>query len=210
MFHQVDDKHNWESESLSMSTMSFRILIESLIKKGYNFVSLQDIAAMDQMNSKSVALTFDDGYVDLYSFQAPYLFDKNIPFAVFPSMIFINKPLYMTYEQLKTLSENSLCTVGAHSVNHPNLRKLTDECSKSEITHSKEILKGIISKEVEYFAYPYGSLYAVSFRDIKFVKEAGYKLAFSTIKSCLSKNYLKSRWFLPRINVNELNYNKIF
>jgi peptidoglycan/xylan/chitin deacetylase (PgdA/CDA1 family) len=208
-FHQVDDKQKWQFKNVSITYGSFKSLIMALIKKGHNFISLQDIATANQLTSKSIALTFDDGYASLNDILAQYLIDQNIPFAIFAAIDLLNKPMYLTNKQLKTLSENSLCTVGAHSVSHPLLRKLNDVNSKNEIINSKSILKEIITKEVEYFAYPYGSVYAVSKRDINYAKETGFKLAFSAINGCLSKKSLQEKWFIPRINVNEDNCNTI-
>ena len=81
--------------------------------------------------------------------------------------------------------------------------------STQEIMNSKLILKKIISREVDYLAFPYGSVYAVSKREIKYAQEAGYKLAFSSLKGYLSNEAFHERWFLPRINVNGLNYKKL-
>lgn len=115
----------------------------------------------------------------------------------------------MTSDQLKALSKNSLCTVGSHSINHVNLRQSDKRTSANEIIDSKFLIEKIINQEVKYFAYPYGSIYAVSTREISLVKEAGYKLAVATLRSSLSKIALKNNLFLPRININESNYKTI-
>jgi len=209
IFHQVDERQNWKNNNLSITYNSFEILIESLLEKEQKFISLHDLETANKLTSNTIVLTFDDGYACLHEFVAQYLINKNIPFAIFSTIDFLNKPMYLTGEQLKILSKHNLCTVGAHSVSHPILRKLNDLKSKVEIVNSKSFLEEILTKEVEYFAYPYGSVYAVSNRDINYAKETGYKLALSTINGCLNKFSLKERWFLPRINVNELNYNKI-
>lgn len=209
MFHQVLDKQTLKFDNLSITYKSFDTLIQSSINEGCNFISIRDIENENHLNSKSIALTFDDGFVCIYNFLAPYLIDKCIPFAIFIVTDLINKPRYLNYDQLKALSRSTLCTLGAHSVSHPLLRKLNAEDSKSEIVDSKKILNNLFSVDIDYFAYPYGSVYAVSYRDIINVKEAGYKLAFSSVNGCLSTKSCKRKWFLPRINVNELNYYKL-
>jgi peptidoglycan/xylan/chitin deacetylase (PgdA/CDA1 family) len=209
MFHKVDEIQNREFEDISITYKSFIYLMESLIERGHNFISLQELDAENQLDPGSIALTFDDGFDCLHRFVAPYLIDKNIPFAIFATTNLLNKPHYLTNGQLKFLSGSNLCTVGAHSVNHLLLRKLDNERSKSEISDSKIILEDLLLKEVAYFAYPYGSVYAVSGRDINYAKEAGYKLAFSSVKGSLSRQSLKERWFIPRVNVVEKNYSSI-
>lgn len=209
MFHEIDNQQKVKFNNVSISFESFKVLIETLMNRKYRFISLQDIANENWLTSKSIALTFDDGYAFLFNYLAQYLINNNIPFAVFATVDFLNKPNYLTNEQLGKLSEKSLCTIGSHSISHPLFRKLSDGKSRDELIYSRKILEEILSKEVDYFAFPYGSIYAVSSREIRYAKETGYKLAFSSVNSCLSRQSLKKRWFLPRINVNELNYNKI-
>lgn len=208
LFHQVDDKSMWQDLMTSITPDSFVRLINSLWNSGHHFVSLQKIMEIDKLNSRNVALTFDDGCRCLNDFVSEFLIEKQIPFTIFVTIEFINKQNYLTEEQLLLLSKNGLCDIGSHSFTHPVLRKLDDENSKYEIKSSKDYLEKLLSMGVEYFAYPYGSVYAVSQRDITYAKEAGYKLSFSSVTGSVGKNSLHQRWFLPRINVNELNYTK--
>jgi peptidoglycan/xylan/chitin deacetylase (PgdA/CDA1 family) len=210
MFHQIDEIQNWKHENLSITQESFEKLIISLQQKGYNFISLHDLETGIHLSSRNILLTFDDGFECIYKTVAKFLTDIKVPFAIFITVDLLNIPLYLNYEQLRELSANELCTIGAHSVSHPLLRKLNSTESKSEIKNSKSVIGEIIKKNVKYFAYPYGSIYAVSIRDIGYVKETGYKLGFSAINGYLTSNSLKMKWFLPRINVNELNHQKIF
>lgn len=46
--------------------------------------------------------------------------------------------------------------IGAHSVSHPYLSRLSPLQQKAEITASKQALEALINKNIELFAYPYG------------------------------------------------------
>lgn len=208
-FHQVDEKSNWILDEYALTFQSFQRLVEYLPKDGFSFTSLLDLENKSNRKSTGIALTFDDGFATLSEFVGPFLFEKNIPFAVFVTIEYLNKPLYLSTQQLKDLSKNDLCTVGAHSISHPLLRKLSETDSRNEIVESKKVLEDMLEKEVRYFAYPYGSIYAVSKRDVTLVQAAGFNLGLSTLKGYLSTSESENRWFLPRFNVNESNYRKI-
>ena len=103
------------------------------------------------------------------------------------------------------LAKEPLCTIGFHSKSHTLLRLLSKDESKIEM--NKEPLERIIAKKIEYFAYPYGSYYAVARRDIEFINSGTYRMAFSTIKASVNAKVLHDfRGFIPRININEKNY----
>ena len=71
----------------------------------------------------------------------------------------------------------------------------------------KQPLEEKKKKKIEYFAYPYGSYYAVARKDIKLINSETYKMAFSTIKISVNTKVLHDfRGFIPRININEKNY----
>jgi peptidoglycan/xylan/chitin deacetylase (PgdA/CDA1 family) len=183
--------------------------MDKLLNADHQIISLSDIKKKINLSDTSIVLTFDDGYSDLYRYVAEYLFSKNVPFTIFVTTGWLNSHNYLSIEQLKDLSNNPLCTIGSHTINHPILRQINNIESIQEIKNSKCTLEDIISKEIEYFAYPYGSHYAVSKRDIENVKKSGYSLAFSTINSFLSEKALTNKWFLPRINVTEQNFQRI-
>ena len=209
MFHQVSDMKKNILPGIYITYISFKKLMDKLLNLGHEIISLSDIKKKINLSDTSIALTFDDGYSDLYKYVAEYLFSKNVPFTIFATTGLLNKTDYLTNEQLKDFSNNPLCTIGSHTVNHPILSQINNIESMQEIKNSKCTLEDIISKEIEYFAYPYGSHYAVSKRDIENVKKSGYSLAFGTINSFLSEKALKNKWFLPRINVSEQTFQRI-
>lgn len=208
MFHQVDNfKENWIDDNVSITYDSFKLLINSLINNGNKFGSVNEIGISSTSNK--IYITFDDGYLNTYTNAYPILKVYNIPFCIFITTDYISKENYLTFDMVKSFGSESLCTIGSHTLSHPLLRFKSNLDSYNEIYESKRILEKYIRREVEYFAYPYGSIYACSKKDIDNANKAGYKMAFSTINSNLSYKVIKSRFFIPRINVNEKNYMKI-
>lgn len=148
-----------------------------LVKRGYIFVSLQDIAAWTKgervLPRKAVALTFDDGYADFESAALPVLKRYAAPAAVFV----IGEPAaaaYRTDEQpflsvdaLERLRQDPLVEVGYHSRTHPNLAKLADRELVGEVTPLWP---------AKFFAYPGGGHSPAA---AAAVRTAGYQAAFT-------------------------------
>lgn len=102
----------------------------------------------------------------------------------------------LTKEQLQELSQDSLCTIGCHTVTHPRLDILSDNNQESEIVEAKAVISGLLNKQICHFAFPYG-FYNQS--TITVLSKWGFKTAVRTFggpirnaKRCLE---------LPRINL---------
>ena len=106
----------------------------------------------------------------------------------------------MEVNDIVNISNNSLHTIGSHTITHPILTKCNDDISKYEISESKNILERWTKKPVKYFAYPNGSY---SEREIHYVKDAGYEKAFTTKGEYISKKMLNDEINIPRFEVLE-------
>lgn len=80
----------------------------------------------------------------------------------------------LTWEQVKELANDPICTIGSHSVTHAAFDQLSDEKIMFELLESKKIIEGLILKSVNHFAYPYGR---INFVVEKNIKSLGYKTA---------------------------------
>ncbi len=67
-----------------------------------------------------------------------------------------SQSLYLSTEELKTLSDHPLIEIGAHTVNHQNLSKLDEDGAKQEIESSIQELENLLDKPIKSFAYPGG------------------------------------------------------
>lgn len=122
---------------------------------------------------------------------------KNIKEVI--ELLGIDPSLYYKYGlnwvQLKEISENPLCTLGAHTVTHPDLTKLNLDELKKEIVDSKLRIENMIQKPVNHFAYPFG-------RFNNEIKEEVASIGFSTITTTKSEiiNINKVDWMeIPRV-----------
>jgi len=85
-----------------------------------------------------------------------------------------NKEQVLSWEQIRLLGSDKLCTIASHTLSHGVLPNMGDEQLEAELRDSKLKLEQCIQKKVEHFAYPYGA-----WNDfvLEQVTDAGYKTA---------------------------------
>lgn len=147
-----------------------------------------------------IVITFDDIYSSVVDLGLPLMQKHNVPFTVYIATSFLDKPNYISTQQLLELSREPLCTIGAHTVSHPKLKEKGVDIHH-ELIEAKKILEDIIGRKVNHLAYPYGTPFAVSKSIVKYVKESNlYESAVSTIPGYINESSLKNLFFLPRIH----------
>ena len=103
-------------------------------------------------------------------------------------------------EEILMLEKNPLITINSHGHNHQNLKILSDEELKYEITKSSEVLENLIKRKVKHFAYPFGGKDQVSTREYNIIEDMNFDSAVIgsvyPIKDC---NFFS----LPRIYVGK-------
>jgi peptidoglycan/xylan/chitin deacetylase (PgdA/CDA1 family) len=94
--------------------------------------------------------------------------------------------------------------IGAHTVDHPDLRMTSDDRLKRELLEPKQTLESIIGTTVNGFAYPRG---LCNGRVIKAVNDAGYEYAVATqrgLNSDGNNRFLIERMGAPDTSVADL------
>lgn len=137
------------------------------------------------------AITFDDGFSDNFTVALPLLEKYNLPMTLFAVAGFIGTKNYLSKEELKTLAEHPLITIGSHGLYHKHFSKLSREEAKFELSESKRMLEEFTGKEIDLLAYPYGDCDTLT---EKLSEECGYRAAWSIWNG---KNTPFSRWRVP-------------
>lgn len=109
----------------------------------------------------------------------------------------------MTWEQVKSLADHPLCTIGGHTVSHPALNKLTDEEAKREIGEGIKKIEQAVDQPIRFFAYPYGTPHEIGEREFRLVSELGLKMAFMAHQGCVTMDNMKNVTHLPRVYLKE-------
>jgi peptidoglycan/xylan/chitin deacetylase (PgdA/CDA1 family) len=106
----------------------------------------------------------------------------------------------LSWNQIKTMSQDKLVTIGAHTENHYNLKELDTAIMLKEINKSKEKIEVMIGKKVEHFAYPFGSKNEASTREFNIAKSIGFKTSTTTRCGNIHLGHNKKLESLPRIS----------
>lgn len=108
----------------------------------------------------------------------------------------------MTWEEVRTVAGHPLVTIGAHTVNHYNLKRLTEEKAFAEMVDSARILDFELGRMPRHLAYPYGYAAAVCEREVRLAEAAGFASAVTTRHGVLRAEHAAHLHALPRISIN--------
>lgn len=110
--------------------------------------------------------------------------------------------LCMTWQELATLAADPLVTIGAHTVNHVMLAKVSDKAVRSELANSRDVIEAALSVRPQHFAYPVGDPTSAGPREFKIAAELGYKTAVTTRPGAIFPGHAEHLLALPRISFN--------
>jgi len=188
MYHFIDTHERAENEKNVVSEQSFERQMLFLKKFRYHVISLDDYyeikMGLRQPRGREVVITFDDGNYTFHDKAFPILSRFGFPVSVFVVSENIRQRLHgsMTKETIVDLLQSGQVTLGSHTRTHALLSTLDENALIDEIQGSKQAIESMFSIPVHYFAYPSGG-----FNDqvINIVRDAGYRLAFTTTQKKL-------------------------
>jgi peptidoglycan/xylan/chitin deacetylase (PgdA/CDA1 family) len=123
----------------------------------------------------------------------------------------MNEDLCISWDEIKELSQDELCTIGNHTENHYNFKYLSETEIINEIVNASNELESRIRKKIEHFAYPFGSSNEIGKREAEIVSRLNFKTVVTTRRGTIyykHKNYLNC--CLPRVTLtNDFNIKSI-
>lgn len=120
----------------------------------------------------------------------------------FTDLNILYKNDFIEWDDILIMSQNDLCTIGAHTDMHYGL-KFTD-LNIIEIDIQKNIseIQHYLNITPEHFAYPYGSYFSVGNREFNLLSKMNFKTAVCTYNADIFKSDFKKLFSLPRIVLN--------
>jgi peptidoglycan/xylan/chitin deacetylase (PgdA/CDA1 family) len=186
-YHSVSEE--WE-HALSVTPAAFREQGTSLARSGVPPVSAEALARGER---RGLHVTFDDAYKDVLAV-LPLLTELGLPTTIFVSTGFADegRPLAvpelaadaeahpdllatMTWDELRAAAEQGV-EIGAHTVSHAHLTRLSDAELDRELVESKQRIEDQLGRSARLLAYPYGEHDG---RVQEAVRRAGYSAAFA-------------------------------
>lgn len=196
MYHMVCEHINGAKfNKLRVKPAEFAKQIAWLKAEAFHFVTMQELQDnWGKHPEKTVAVTFDDGYLDNLENAYPILEKYQAKATIYVVVDRHNRD-WSTYKkahhnsgelareaklndsQVKLLADSDLVEIGSHTMTHANLAKLNGEECLAELLQSKQALELLTQKNISSFAYPFG---IYSERDVQIAKQAGYTNAVTT------------------------------
>jgi peptidoglycan/xylan/chitin deacetylase (PgdA/CDA1 family) len=212
MYHRIGER---KSSSLVrdqyVPLALFRRQLARLESAGFVAITLDDMLARFQSNSqtdsKAVVITFDDGYESFFTDAVPVLQEFGMNATVFLVANCVGNTnrwdeakgdvseRLMAWDQIREAQAMGF-QIGAHTLNHPDLRFCDDVTASHEIGGCKVAIEDKLGQPVNWFCYPYGKHLE---RERRLVENAGYWGATGTDKH--TNNPSTSRFELGRLNV---------
>lgn len=154
--------------------------------------------AVDQMTSRGslpglAAVTFDDGFVDLYEHALPILLRHKIPCTIFlvaetllrsnPRVHWVDDPPpsplnVLSLEQVREMRKFGV-QFASHGYSHHDLTKLSDYECELDLRESRILLEDLLGTPIRFLAYPRG-LHNERVR--KAARKAGFSHAFAMMR----------------------------
>ena len=178
-YHHVSDT---SPKSSSITPAQFEVHLKYLQEHSFNVVPLSQIIdkikKQQALKDKTIAITFDDAYIDILTQAKPLLDKYNYPYAIFvnPAIISRNsdhrndrainkaKPSpYLSWAQLKALADEGVI-IANHGFEHDSLVRITNNLTPVQwlakqtklLLKAEKIIKDNTGHSWRYFAYPYG------------------------------------------------------
>jgi peptidoglycan/xylan/chitin deacetylase (PgdA/CDA1 family) len=186
-YHRVSD----DRDELAVGPKAFAEQMDYLASQAYRVVDV--LSAVELLDSgrplaRTVALTFDDGFLDVAESALPILSERGFQATVFVSPAVTDgrasfawyrdqpPPPLLTWEDIVELDRDGTLRFEAHSLTHPNLPALDEAAAKEEIAGSKRELENRLGRVVRAFSYPSGLF---GEREQSIVADAGFRIALS-------------------------------
>ncbi len=108
----------------------------------------------------------------------------------------------MNWREITELAKDPLCTIGAHTIHHYALARLSQKDALFEMNESASVLEAELGERPRHFAYPYGGPEAAGEREFRLARKCGFDSATTTRHGVLYPAHVDHLHALPRVSLN--------
>lgn len=114
----------------------------------------------------------------------------------------VGRELVMSWDEVRAIAAEPLCTIGAHTMSHPALARLPAERAMAEMRDSADRIERELGSRPWSIAFPYGTAAAAGPREARLAARAGFRASFTTRPGYVAAG--AGTHGLPRISLNGL------
>lgn len=122
--------------------------------------------------------------------------------------------LILSTPELQSLNQHPLITIGAHTVTHRAIARLSPQEAMAEMVDGADWLEACLGARPAHFSFPYGDAGSAGPRDFALAQQAGFASAVTTRKGMLYPEHRGHMFGLPRVSMNgqyqEARYVELF
>jgi peptidoglycan/xylan/chitin deacetylase (PgdA/CDA1 family) len=148
---------------LAVTPKTFERQMRFLKQNHYRVIPLEDMVSLirekKKIPAKAVAITFDDGYKDNFTYAFPILKRYRLPATIFVIIQEVDRPQNdrLSWSQIKEMQDSGLISIGSHAIGpEPLINIKSKDELKRQIFDSKSILEQKLGRPVNLFSYPEG------------------------------------------------------
>lgn len=194
MYHMVRERlPGGRFNKLRVAPREFERQLKWLRDNGWRFAFLSELDGRP-LESKTVVLTFDDGYRDNYTAAHPLLQEYGAKATLFLVVDRFDRDWSTTKKahhdsgelmreaklsdaEVREMLDSGTWELGAHTLTHALLPGLDNAAKRHEVADAKTDLERIFDTGVTSFAYPFGIF---GDDDVTVVASSGYRRAVTT------------------------------
>lgn len=179
-YHKVVSVDSLAIYSTQVSVSKLEADFKWLADNGYTAILPRELLTIDTIKSKTVIITFDDGYYDNYLYMYPLLEKYGLKAEINVIVNWLTeerKNGWLTWDECREMSQSGRVEIGSHTFNLHNptnngnylpggvngVGREVDESDTdyieritADLQKSKDVIKERVGIEPVSFAYPYG------------------------------------------------------
>ncbi len=183
-YHGVGTVAGGDPSGIFVGRPLFESHLEVIAEQGYELLAVGELWERTREGGGAGAalgaISFDDGLVSTARLAVPLLLEQGARCSMFVPTGLMGKPhpdlngeLIVSREELCELSQQGV-EIGAHSVDHVHLSRLSYLDALDQMRRSRETLEDLLGRPVRTMAYPFGALNG---KTIHAAADAGYEVA---------------------------------
>jgi peptidoglycan/xylan/chitin deacetylase (PgdA/CDA1 family) len=190
-FHRVNDV--LPEDGLTCPSAKFEAFCHFFLDH-FSVVSLSEQVAGARAGRNmggTLAVTFDDGYLDSYEVAAPILRKLRLPATFFVTTGFVGSSIvapwdqglptrqsWMNWDQVRSLISQGF-EIGCHSDTHLNFAEASAAEAHNDLRSSQAKLQNELGTEARLFAYPFGGQQHISESSRQLIRGLGFECCVS-------------------------------